>query len=95
MDSYQLLLTQIAHDGPIRSVCLGILPGEILTGCQSDLPCVRRWMLSSNCDAFVEVGSPLYHDHWVPALITLRADPTREAYPEVRLVSLASFVVWL
>eukprot|EP01039_Chlorochromonas_danica_P003554 gene3555-3892_t len=87
MDSYQLLLTQIAHDGPIRSLSLGTLPGEILTGCQSDLPCVRRWKLSSNCDAFVEVGSPLYHDHWVPALITLRADPTREAYPEGLIIT--------
>lgn len=82
---YQLVNSLLAHDGPIRSFCQGP-SGEIVTGCQADSPCVRRWAKSSN-GGLEEIGSPLFHDHWVTALTSLGADANRNVYPEGCIIS--------
>ena len=53
-----------------RSVCIGPL-GEIVCGSQSDSPSVRRWMLTPN-NLFEEVGSQVFHDHWVVAVTSIK-----------------------
>jgi phospholipase A-2-activating protein len=54
-----------AHDGPIRSLCIGPL-GELVSGCQSDSPQVKRWTISAH--SLEQTGSPTFHDHWITAL---------------------------
>eukprot|EP01031_Cornospumella_fuschlensis_P032032 gene32032-38734_t len=82
---YQIVATQIVHDGPVRSLAWGPTEGEILSGCQGDVPCVRRWRM--NAESFEEIGSPLYHDHWITALTALSPDISREFYPEGCIIS--------
>jgi hypothetical protein len=87
---YQLVVSQIVHDGPIRSLSFGPVEGEVLTGCQSDLPCIRRWRLSESKDAFEEFGIPLYHDHWVTALTSLSGDESRSIHSMVGSIACSS-----
>jgi WD40 repeat protein len=90
---YQLIASQIVHDGPIRSIAIGPSNNEILTGCQGDVPCVRRWRLSNDMDSFEEIGSPLYHDHWVTALTSLSPDMSRSFMPMVSSIRDVEFQV--
>ena len=77
---YKLVNSLHAHDGPIRSITIGP-SGEIVTGCQSDAPNLRRW--AWNGESIEEIGTCVYHDHWVTALTALQPDPSRSFYPEV------------
>ena len=63
--SYAIVGEVYAHDGPIRSLCIGPL-GELVSGCQSDSPQVKRWTISAN--SLEQTGSSNFHDHWVTAL---------------------------
>jgi WD40 repeat protein len=72
MDPYRLIHSIFAHDGPVRSLTLGPTENEIVTGCQSDSPNVRRWRLSADLMSVEEIGSPIFHDHWVTALTALK-----------------------
>lgn len=72
MKPYQLIQSIFAHDGPVRSVCIGPTNNEIITGSQSDSPNVRRWRLSADLMEVEEIGSPIFHDHWVTALTALK-----------------------
>ncbi len=72
MQPYQLIQTVFAHDGPIRSVTYGPTENEIITGCQADAPNIRRWRLSKDLLQIEEIGSPIFHDHWVTALTSLK-----------------------
>lgn len=80
---YILLNSIVAHDGPVR--CIGIGPGEreIVSGCQSDAPNLRRWRLSSDYQSVEEIGAPIYHDHWVTAVITKTQSSGLSRYPQV------------
>lgn len=80
---YRLINTILAHDGPIRCITKGPTSGEIITGCQSDAPHVRRWKLSADFLSVEEIGGPIYHDHWVTAVTSLLPDPHRTVFPEV------------
>lgn len=82
---YQLINSLHSHDGPIRSLCMGP-SGEIVTGCQADSPCVRRWSRNAN-GSIEEIGTPLFHDHWVTALTSLSADSSRNVYPQGCIIS--------
>lgn len=76
MEPYRLIQSIFAHDGPIRSICLGITENEVITGCQSDSPHVKRWKLSADLLSITEeLSPPLFHDHWVTALIALKPSP--------------------
>jgi hypothetical protein len=77
---YQLVESLHAHDGPIRCAAIGP-SGEIVTGCQSDAPNFRVWRREGL--ELREVGTPVYHDHWVVAITSLGADPGRAYCPEV------------
>ena len=79
---YQLINSFHAHDGPIRSVAIGP-NNEILTGSQSDSPCLRRWSVKLGEDSVEEIGTPLYHDHWVTAITSLKPDLNRAYHPKV------------
>lgn len=83
MQNYILINSLQVHDGPIRCLSKGINPNELLTGCQSNSPCVRRWKFSDDFLKLEEIGSPIYHDHWVTAITALTPDPSRSIYPEV------------
>ncbi len=84
---FKIVSSLLAHDGgPVRSLSNGPV-GEIVSGCQSDNPNSRRFLLSG--DNLEEIGSPSYHDHWVVALTSLTADLTRLVYPEVCLIMLS------
>ena len=77
---YQLVNSLHAHEGPIR--CAVVTDsGEIITGCQSDAPNFRRWLLSA--ESIEEIGQSISHDHWVTAITSLSADSTRSHFPEV------------
>eukprot|EP01041_Mallomonas_annulata_P006848 gene6848-13870_t len=74
MQEYRIVAEIAAHEGPVRSLCVGPL-GEIVSGSQDSN--VRRWALSEKpegetiqvlCDEF---GSSISHNHWIPALISL------------------------
>mmetsp|Transcript_26543 Transcript_26543/g.25403 ORF Transcript_26543/g.25403 Transcript_26543/m.25403 type:complete len:784 (+) Transcript_26543:191-2542(+) len=65
MSGYALVGECYAHDGPVRSLCIGPL-GELISGCQSDSPNAKRWSLSEK--SFDLTGSPIFHDHWVTAV---------------------------
>lgn len=77
---FRLINAVLAHDGPVRCVTLGP-NNEIVTGCQSDAPTVRRWI--ENGDSWEEVGESILHDHWVTAATSLKPDISREFYTEV------------
>lgn len=62
---YSIIGEFYAHDGPIRSLCIGPL-GEIISGCQSDSPHAKKWNIVAK--ALDLSGSPIFHDHWVTAL---------------------------
>ena len=64
-ECYSIIGEFYAHDGPIRSLCIGPL-GEIVSGCQSDSPHAKRWTLVGK--ALESTGSPIFHDHWVTAV---------------------------
>lgn len=78
---YVLINSIVAHDGPVRSICAGLADGEIITGCQSDAPNIRRWRLSSDFQSVEEIGAPLFHDHWVTALTSRSTTSAR--FPKV------------
>ncbi len=81
---YRVINSVIAHDGgPIRSIALGPNEGELVTGCQSDAPSLKRWKISDDYTSMTEIGSAIYHDHWVTALTVLPKDPSRSFYPQV------------
>ncbi len=80
---YFLVNSLLAHDGPIRCLSIGPEENEILTGCQSDAPNLRRWRLSADLLSFEEIGSPLYHDHWVTAVTSRNAKNGIDMYPKV------------
>jgi WD40 repeat protein len=63
--SYRIIGESYAHDGPIRCMSIGPL-GEVVTGCQSDSPNVKRWTITEHTLEFS--GSPIFHDHWVTAV---------------------------
>ena len=69
-----------AHDGPVRSLSIGP-SGEVVSGCQSDNPNLRRWLFTS--ENLEEIGTMVYHDHWVVALSRLDPLSGREFYPNV------------
>lgn len=78
-----------AHGGgPIRSLTTGPV-GEIVSGCQSDNPNTRRFLLAG--DNLEEIGSACFHDHWVVALTSLQPDQSRTVYPQVRLSIFEAF----
>ncbi len=79
---YLLINSIVAHDGPIRSIAIGPNENEILTGCQSDSPNLRRWRLSQDCLSMEEIGTPIYHDHWVTA-VTSRPPNSMSKYAQV------------
>ena len=91
---YRLINSVHIHDGPIR--CLSVISNtsegsvEIFSGCQSDAPNVRKWNLFKKSD-FVEeineIGTPIYHDHWVTALTSLPPDSNRLVYPNGCLIT--------
>lgn len=87
MEPYRLIQCVFAHDGPIRSVYLGPTENEIITGCQADSPNIRRWRLSNDLMQIEEIGGPIFHDHWVTALTSLK--------PSERLPSLLQQVICL
>ena len=62
---YSIIGEFYAHDGPIRSLCIGPL-GEVVSGCQSDSPHAKKWNIVGK--AFESSGSPIFHDHWVTAV---------------------------
>jgi len=80
---YQLLNALFAHDGPIRCACNGPTENEIITGCQGDVPNLRRWKLTNDFTDAVEINSPIFHDHWVTAVTTLSPDSSRSVLPGV------------
>lgn len=63
--SYRIIGESYAHDGPIRCMSIGPL-GEVVTGCQSDSPNIKRWAITEQSLDFM--GSPIFHDHWVTAV---------------------------
>lgn len=65
MSGYALVGECYAHDGPVRSLCIGPL-GEVISGCQSDSPNAKRWSISGK--SLDLIGSPIFHDHWVTAV---------------------------
>jgi hypothetical protein len=73
MEPYRLIQQVFVHDGPVRAICHGPTENEIVTGCQSDSPHVKRWRLSSDLMNMEEFGSPIFHDHWVTALTSLKS----------------------
>lgn len=78
---YVLVNTFLAHDGPVRCISVGPRDGEILTGCQSDAPTLRRWKLAADLLSFEEIGSPILHDHWVIAVSSRSAAHGLQRYP--------------
>lgn len=83
---YRVINSIIAHDGgPIRSITLGPHDDELITGCQSDAPNLKRWKISDDYKTITEIGSAIYHDHWVTALTVLKKDESRPFYPQVSL----------
>jgi hypothetical protein len=90
MEPYRLIQQVFVHDGPVRSICHGLTENEIVTGCQSDSPHVKRWKLSSDLLTMEEIGSPIFHDHWVTALTSLKPSASN---PSVLLEVDLSFVL--
>lgn len=82
---YQLINVLLAHDGPVRCLSLGIASNEILTGCQSDAPNLRRWRLKEDSLEFEQIGSPIYHDHWVTAVNSRSPHHNIPSYPQVTI----------
>lgn len=86
---YYLVSELHAHDGPVRSLSLGV-NGEIISGSQANSPSVRRWFVQSGQVAsgelptLLEAGDCLYHSHWVTALTHLEANLV-PAFPDVSL----------
>ena len=82
--SYQLVSELYAHEGPVRSLCIGP-NGELVSGCQADSPNIRRWAIRVNAHSQMpelgEVGTSIQHDHWVTALTSLSASDGNEMYP--------------
>jgi hypothetical protein len=79
---YKLIHSVFTQEGPIRSATIGP-SGEIVTGFQSDAPCFKRWKISG--DNIEEVGTAVFHDHWVTALTSLHPQSSRSFYPQVFL----------
>lgn len=79
MEPYKLVNVLHAHDGPVRCIAFGT-DGKFVTGCQSDSPCVRSWLIKNN--SVEELNAPLYHDHWVTAVTLLSPDSSRTFNPE-------------
>jgi phospholipase A-2-activating protein len=77
---YKLIAEIHAHDGPVRSLCIGPL-GEIFSGCQSNSPTARRWSMNyeNQIDGINvkvdEIGNAIFHDHWITAVAALPANP--------------------
>ena len=84
MEPYRLIQTVFAHDGPIRSVAQGPTENEIITGCQADSPNIRRWRLSKDLMEIEEIGSPIFHDHWVTAVTCVK--PSESLPPRLQKV---------
>ena len=57
-----------AHEGPVRSLCIGPL-GEVCSGDSGSNPQCKRWLIANK--ALEMTGSPLFHDHWVVAVTSL------------------------
>lgn len=77
---YRLINETIVHDGPVRSLtsyidCTSKKDSSIglVTGCQSNSPNTRRWSIDDN-NNMEELGLPIFHNHWVTALITLEKE---------------------
>ncbi len=85
MQPYRLVQSIYAHDGPIRSIAIGPTENEIVTGSQADAPNIRRWRLSKDLMQVEEIGSPIFHDHWVTALTALK--PSNSLPPLLQNVS--------
>jgi hypothetical protein len=68
-----------------RSSCVGPL-GEIVTGCQADSPCIRRWTIQQD-GSIEEFGEAIQHDHWVTSL-TARLPGVHPSFPEVLSIML-------
>jgi hypothetical protein len=91
--SYILVNAIPAHDGPIRCICNGLNDLEIITGCQSSAPNIRRWRISPDLLSIEEIGTPIYHDHWVTAVTSRRSTDLLQRYPLVRFVSFFSLLL--
>ena len=95
--SYSLVCELKAHDGPVRCLDISSNSCEIISGCQANVPNVRRWALlkpikgsssssSSNISPnllpdLVEIGAEIQHNHWVVACTTLEAG-INQTYPQ-------------
>jgi len=88
-EPYKLVSELYAHDGPVRCISLGP-NGEIVTGCQSDAPSMRRWALvreGLQGPELTEIGAAVQHSHWVTALTHLPENSNNAVYPEGALVT--------
>jgi hypothetical protein len=77
---YSLVGELNAHDGPVRALARGPFD-EVISGCQSNTPNVRRWAFSSDT-VLEEIGSALPHNKWVTAVTSL-APGVLSIYAEV------------
>lgn len=80
---YLLINATVAHDGPVRCISLGPGENEIVTGCQSDAPNLRRWRISADFLTLEEIGTPIYHDHWVTAVTSRKPSDCLARFPQV------------
>lgn len=85
---YRLVNELHAHDGPVRTLSQGHMH-EVISGCQSNSPNIRRWALSQlpdNSVSLEEVGTPQFHSHWVTSSAYL--EPTKlPCFPQGAFIS--------
>ena len=82
-EPFSIVASINAHDGPIRSVCMGSY-NDIITGSQDCM--LKRWNIDANGD-YSSSHEPIAHNHWITAIVVLHPGQMSKSFPNGLIIT--------